>query len=154
MRIRIARTRLLAAAVIMMLVVVACTDDQLVRLSNALDDTTAALTALHTGVAAAAAANPPLMSDALIVKIGGLELKMNKALQDALNATEKVAKLSPADRTNLSNILTPVISAVNDAVKDPDIAGIKNEKTRATIQTSLVLIQTTLTTSQLMLVKK
>lgn len=77
--------------------------------------------------------------------------KANLAGHQAAAITRSISKLDPASRTNLLNILNPVIASVNELVAN-GTAGIKNEDTKQKIQLLLATLQATLNAVHLTLV--
>lgn len=86
----------------------------------------------------------PLMEVALKVSIAG---------QQATQATLKIGQLTPADRTSLLAVLNPMVDAVGNAM-DQNIMPISNVKTRNDARTIFLMMQTALSTAQLVLASR
>ena len=133
---------------LLMLSLTACSDQALTNLSKALADVSQGVAALQQSVIDGNKAQ--LISDGDTETILRLCFKINAAGQQASAITRKLTQLDPTSRGSVLTILKPIIAAVNDAVAT-GVLGIKNPATQATIQTTLVTIQTALNSAQVIL---
>lgn len=125
------------------LVSASCKDQTLATLAS---DERKADSAMHDIQGAIIAANkmvPPAIESPTAVKLMALCLRIDQGIEKSRDLTKKLNALGAADKQSLSAVLDPILSAVNDAIKDPAISGIKNPNTRAAIQGALVTLQTT-----------
>jgi|SRR5579859_3337064 len=132
--------------VLFLFVDVGCTDATLAKVSQALNDTQLAVGGLQSIVIVAN--KQGTMNDADTQKILSICAKVNSAGIQAVAITRGVSKLAPADRSNISNILTPVVTAVGDSLTS---LGITDPKISNDVRAALLAIQTGLTTAQLVL---
>lgn len=133
------KTLLLVLAAI--LVLVSCKDSTLNEIAKFEADLNAACSTTFTVVTAAAAANPPLISQSDATAIIETLLTIEQADRQAETATAQISTLSSADQANLLTILTPVETAINNSVANGTV-GIKDPATKLKVQTALVAIQT------------
>jgi len=126
-------------------------ETSLQKISNALNSTTKSMTLIQTTVANANATTPPLIPTGTARSIMDLSLRFDKTIGEAITAGQKIAKLNTSTGSQLTVIIAPMVTAIDNAVKDPAILGIQDVKTRDTIRTTLVAIQTSLSTVQLII---
>lgn len=125
---------------VLVLPLVGCTDSNLQKIAKDLDITAKTVATLQTTVIDAN--SKKLISEADTRTILTLCIQVNQAGQQASAATRTINALGPADRTQLTAILSPVITSVAN-VANQTIA-ISNPQTAETVKTLLVTIQTTL----------
>lgn len=144
------RKRIYLALFALLLVAVACKDSQLRTISNALNDTAKSMAVVHTTILAANTNH--FISDADTTKFMYLEIQINQAGKDAVEATKGVASLSVNDKASIAKILQPVLVALNNAV-NAGTAGITDPKIKQDVQLLLIAIQTSLNTVELIVSK-
>lgn len=124
-------------------------DIALQRVSEALRDTAASVGVFEQVVIDAN--KQGMLSDESTRPLMTLVLKVSQAGVQATAVTRAIHSLAPADRQNILKILVPVITAVQKGLAD-NVVAIKDLKTRQDLRTVLLLVQTALTTAQLVLV--
>ena len=82
-----------------------------------------------------------------------ISLKVSQAGKEAVAVTRELNKLDATSRQNILNILVPVIDSVNRGLEQ-NIVEIKDLKVRTDVRTIFMLIQTSLSTAQLLLVTR
>jgi hypothetical protein len=150
MRRNIFNLRLAAVLLVLVCVLSSCKDTQLQKLADAELGITKAMATVQTAVLNANQTTPPLIDTATTGKIMQLSLRIDLANKSAIEATRTVAKLDDPTKASVSQILAPVAKAVDDIIKDPAIAGIKDTTTRDSVRAALVALQTTISTTQLL----
>lgn len=136
------------AALLMILLLVACSDQDLVTLSKALNDSAKGISVFQTTVIQAN--TDKLLSDQTTKKLLEATVKVNEAGQQGVQMTRALSKLSPQDRSNVLQVLRPVIDQVN-SILNTDIVTIPDPKTRDTIRAALFIVQTALNTANIAL---
>lgn len=129
------------AAVGLMLFCGSCSDSTLNQIAKFEADLNAACATTFTIVAGASTTSPQLISTTDAASIIAVLVQVEQANRQAQTATAQIAALAPADQTNLLNILTPVETAINNAVANGTV-GIKDPATQQKVQAALVSIQT------------
>lgn len=137
--------------IVPLLLLVACTDKDLETVARSLLTTSEALGTLQGAVISANTSTPQLISDNATRTILETCIKINQAGLQASTITRSINALSPADRTQLTAILDPIIKTVGEAVSGTQLLGIEDPKTRDAITASLLLIQTSLNSAKLVL---
>jgi len=143
--------RLRILPLILILFVSACTDRDLETVARYLLTASQALGTVQETVLLSNAVTPKLISDDATSKILPVLIQINKSGLEADKITRSIEKLAPEDRTNLTQILDPVIVSIGNAVGTLDALGITDEKTREAVRASLLLIQTSLNSAKLVL---
>ncbi len=134
-----------------MLLLTSCNDNQLGQLENALHTIILAEGTVQTAVIQANNTVPPTIDGATAVSIMQVMIRLDKATKEAVVATQGVAKLDDKTANNLLGILSPVLAAVDTSVNDPKILGIKDQSVRDKVRLALISVQTSLLTSQTIL---
>jgi len=142
------RKRKLAAVLILALVFAACQDKDLETVANALNDTARGIGVFQSTVIDANAQG--LLNDDTTRQLLQVSVRVNMAGQDAVAVTRDLVKLQPQDRTQLLNILKPLIDVLSQA--DSQLIGaIPDERARANVRSALLVVSTALNTAQLAL---
>jgi hypothetical protein len=131
----------LAIALVLILFLVACKDATLKTIAQAELDVATAVSS--TLVAVQTLHDQKQISDDDARTIGQVLLKITQANDRAAKATRNVASLDPTTTKAVRDIVVPLIADVNKAISD-DVVKITNPTARATIQTALTAIVTTL----------
>ena len=139
---------ILIVPLLLVLSLTACTDRDLQAVSSALSDTAKAVGVFQETVINANAQG--LLSETGTRQLLQVSLRVNAAGQQAVTITRNLSKLAPENRSQLLQILKPVIDSVAEA--DAQLVRVIPEpRVRANIASALTLIQTTLNTIQLTL---
>lgn len=125
---------------VLLVPLVGCTDANLKKIAQELDVTAKTVATLQTTVIDAN--TKKLISEADTRTILTLCIQVSQAGQQATAATRAINALGPADRTQLTAILAPVITSVGN-VASQTIA-ISNPQTAETVKTLVLTLQTTL----------
>ncbi len=133
--------------VLVSLLLLGCTDKTLETITTALRDTAQAIGVLQSGVVAANAQTPKLLTDEQTRRLLELSIKINNAGWQASQATRGLSKVSETDRTRLLAILDPIVQAVQSALIDPALFGPGMDSLRQ----ALLVIQTSLNAAKLAL---
>lgn len=136
---------------VLTLLLTSCTDPDLTKVAKALNDTAQGISVFQTTVIQAN--TQKLLSDGMTRTLLESALRVDNAGQRAVAITRGLNALAPADRTNLLAILVPVINALADTQTSITL-GIKDAGTQTNIRASLLLIQTSLNTAQLVLASR
>jgi hypothetical protein len=126
-------------------------DPQIEQIAKTLDITVNTLTVFQKAVISSNAVTPKLIPDATADQLARFALEANRAAKEAIIATRAVAKLSPADRADITQIMAPILIATDNTLKSPGLASIQSEQLRLILQASLTSIQTTVASVQLVL---
>lgn len=121
------------------------------QIAKTLDVTAQALSVFQKTVINANQQNPKLINDQAADTLVKFSLEMNKATQEAITATRSIAQLSPDQRKNIGNLLVPIATAIDNTLKSPNLTSIQSEQLRQVLQTSLLSVQTTIASVQLIL---
>ena len=146
------RTRAIAVALLLMLALTACTDKNLRDIVNAagkVADTVAVVQKATVDFETAGTLNRE-QARAIMT----LSIQISQANSRAMNIARDLSKLDEPSRQQLLTILTPIIQAVDKGLTDQNILGIQNQQTRETIRASLLAIQTSLNSINLILSAK
>lgn len=123
----------------------ACTDASLKKIAQAELDIeqvqAAAISSLNT------LHNSGSITDADVQTVGAILVKVNQADAQAIAITKNLAQLDPTSRSNLRDIVVPVLNAVNAGLNQ-GIVNIQDAKAKAVISASLSAIATSLTIIQ------
>lgn len=118
------------------------------RVGEALRDTAASIAVFEQVILDAN--KQGTLSDDTARPLIAIVLQVSQAGKQATIATTEIHRLAPADRQQILNILVPVIDAVQKGLTD-NIVTISDLKTRQDLRTVLLLVQTSLSTAQLVL---
>lgn len=88
-----------------------------------------------------------LIPEATVSSIMTVSMKIILADQQATHITQGLTELTPAQRTNIWNLFAPISASVNDSINS-GLIPIKDAKTSATIQASLIALQVILANLQ------
>ncbi len=141
------QSRFVLGLLLVFVLLMACKDSQLQRLANILDDVADSATFIRTTTAAAHASG--FVTAGEVETIGTVMKRVDAGNKLAIQTTRGIAKLDPGTNAKLVDVLTPIIQAVDAAVKDPALAGIKNVKARDDIHFGLVSLEGSLAAAQL-----
>lgn len=130
------------------LLATACTDADLNTVAKALTGTAAAVSVFQSTVIQAGQSG--LITEAVTRQLLEAAIQVDQAGQQAVAVTRGINALAPADRTNLLEILNPVIAALSN-VQSTLLMNIQDTGTRQTIEAGIMLIQTSLNTAKLVL---
>ncbi len=139
------KVRAFGALAVCLLLVTACADADLATVAQALNDAASGVGILQTAVLSAA--DQHLISVPVTRTFLTLATRINQAGKEAVAVTRQINALVPADRSNLLQILTPVIAAVANA----QTVLIDNPTAQQNIRAALLLIQTALNSAQIAL---
>jgi hypothetical protein len=89
-----------------------------------------------------------LMSDANFTKVAAICTRINTFVAQASAITRAQVNLAPAQRTQIANLLNPIISAFT-ADMNNGLIGITDPNTKTTVSAALLLVQTGLSNLQL-----
>lgn len=137
-----------SASLLLVVLVVGCSDPDLKKVSVALTDVGYSIIALQTAVIEAEKAG--LMTTENTRSVIQLCVKVRVAGEQAVNVTRNLSQLDAPSRTQILNILAPVIGAVGNLAQSGAL-GIKNPDTQQKVQAILSAIQVSLNTAQLVL---
>jgi len=126
-------------------------DADVQQVAKTLDITAQALSVFQKTVINANQQTPKLISDQTADQLVTFSLEINKATKQAIDATRAIAKLSPQDRRDIGNILSPIVTAIDNTLKSSNLASIQSEQLRLVLQTSLTSVQTSIASVQLVL---
>lgn len=136
---------------LLLLSLTACTDADLQTVAVALNDTARAVSVFQQTVINANTQG--LVSESNTRQLLEVSLRVNAAGQEAVSVTRNLSKLAPENRSQLLQILWPVIESL--AQVDSQLVQLVPEaRARASIASALTLIQTTLNSIQLTLAAK
>lgn len=138
-----------ALAVCLLLTLAACTDKKLRDLVEASDKVADTVTIVQK--ATVDAENSGVVTRNQARTIMELSIRISQANNQAMDVARDLSKLDEPSRQQLLTILTPIITAVNAGVNDQNIVGIQNVATRDAIRGSLIAIQTSLNSINLIL---
>jgi len=143
-RIQLLRLRI-AAALLLLVVLAACQDATLKKIAQAeldVEQTQAtAIKSLDTLYSAGS------ITAADVQTVGGILKQINVANGQAIAITKNLAQLDPASRSNLRDIIVPLLNAVNAGLTN-GVINIKDPTARASISASLSAIAVSLTIIQ------
>lgn len=88
------------------------------------------------------------LSDANFYKVASICSRVNTFVAQASMITRAQVNLAPSQRTQLANLLNPIISAFS-ADMNNGLIGITDPNTKTTISSALLLVQTGLSSLQL-----
>lgn len=125
---------------------VSCNDQDLQKVAKSLLVTADAVGVVQTTVIEANTL--ALIPDADTRAVLGVCKQVNLAGKDAVRITRDLSKLGPTERTQLLEILKPVIAAVRASQALP---GITDPATREKVRTLLLAVETALNSTQLIL---
>jgi hypothetical protein len=140
---------LLFTTLILLLAMTACADKDLEKVAKGLLALADGISITQTTVIEAN--NQGLIDEDTTRNILQVCVKITQAGQDASAVTRALSKLDDVSRTQVLEILKPVIMSVQDAL-DNGLLGIKNEQTKQKVRATLLTVQTTLNAIQLTLV--
>lgn len=144
------RKLLAVTSLILVLSLTACSDDALKKVAIGLNAVADGVAALQT--AAITANSEQLLTDAQTTQILQIAIRIDNAGKQSDQITKDISGLSAADRSSLLQILQPIIAVVNDEIINA-VNGIQDVKTRQALQLTLLSIQTSLNTINLILVQ-
>jgi hypothetical protein len=78
-------------------------------------------------------------------------LRIGIAGREAVAVTKAIVEMEAEDRTNLFEILDPIMEAIDNIVESEDLTGIKNEEVRRSLQLALLAIRSTISTARILL---
>lgn len=140
--------RKIAISLLLPLLLVSCTDNDLATVAKSLNAAAKSLSIFQSTIVTLNQSGK--LSDPTTRSLMNVSLKINEAGVIASTQAKQIATLTPADRKNLLNILTPIIKAIDDAVLT-DVIPIADPKTKQEVQLALMLVETDLNAARLAL---
>lgn len=141
------QSRVIASVVGLMLfmgLTTACNNATLANVAKAELAVSTACSGAFQTVTAAAAANPPLISQADANNIVGILLKIEQANAQAETATAAITTLNATNQASLLNIIQPIQAAITGAINTGAV-NITDVKTKTAVLASLTAVQVAIT---------
>jgi hypothetical protein len=130
--------------VLLLILLVACNNGTLANVAKAELAVSTACSAAFQTVTTAAAANPPLISQADANNIVGILLKIEQANAQAETATAAITTLNASNQASLLNIIQPIQTAIAGAINTGAI-NITDPTTKTAVLASLTAVQVAVT---------
>lgn len=139
-----------AAIAILLLCCVAalssCTDSTLQKIGKAELAVSTACSSAFQVVSTAAAANPPLISQADANNVVGVLLKIEQADAQAEAATQAISQLNAQNKADLLGVVQPLQTAITNLIST-GVINIQDPGTRNAVLVALTAVQTAIATT-------
>lgn len=145
------RTRAVSLALALLLLT-ACADKKLRDIVEAADKVADTVTIIQKSTDEFETAGTLSRNQARAIML--LSIQISEANNRSMDIARDLSKLDEPSRAQLLTILTPIIQVVEKALLDPNILGIQNPQTREAIRGSILAIQASLNTINLILASK
>ena len=127
-----------------LLFMLACNNGTLANIAKAELAVSTACSGAFQTVTAAAASNPPLISQADANNIVSILLKIEQANAQAETATAAISTLNATNQASLLNIIQPIQAAITGAINTGAV-NISDPKTKTAVLASLTAVQVAVT---------